>query len=376
MIHAVQVRLYPTDVQMHYLAGLFGAVRFCYNKGLDLKIHYYKVKGVNLHPIHDIKKLLPIAKKTRKYAWLADYDSMALQESVRNLHTAFTRFFKKESGFPHFKSRRGEQSSYHCVGVSVGDGFVKVPKMEPIKAVIHRKIDGKVKSITLSMDTCGDYWASILYEDDQAEAAPETTVRESKMLGLDVGIETFCTCSNGKKIKSPKPLKRAMKKLKKAQRALSRKKKGGKNREKARKRLAKLHRRVARVRADFQHKTSRRLVDENQALIFETLRIKNMMKNLHLAGAIADVGWGEFMRQCEYMAKQKGRVFVKINTFFASSKTCSACGHRLQTLSLATREWTCPHCGAHHDRDVNASLNIKQEGIRMLKAAGLTVLRS
>ena len=243
MIHALQVRLYPTDVQKHYLAGLFGAVRFCYNKGLELKIHYYKVKGVNLHPIHDIKKLLPIAKKSRKYGWLADYDSMALQESVRNLHAAFSRFFKKEGGFPHFKSRRGEQSSYHCTNISVGDDFVKVPKMEPIKAVIHRKIDGKVKSITLSMDTCGDYWASILYEDDQAEAAPETTVRESKMLGLDVGIETFCTCSNGKKIKSPKPLKRAMKKLKKAQRALSRKKKGGKNREKARKRLAKLHRR-------------------------------------------------------------------------------------------------------------------------------------
>ena len=166
-----------------------------------------------------IKKLLPIAKKSRKYGWLADYDSIALQESVRNLHTAFSRFFKKEGGFPHFKSRRAEQSSYHCTGISVGDDFVKVPKMEPIKAVIHRKIDGKVKSITLSMDTCGDYWASILYDDDQTEVALETTVRESKMLGLDVGIETFCTCSNGKK--SPKPFKRAMKKLKKAQRAVA-----------------------------------------------------------------------------------------------------------------------------------------------------------
>jgi len=139
----------------------------------------------------------------------------------------------------------------------------------------------------------------------------------------------------------------------------------------ARMRLAKLHRRVARVRADFQHKTSRRLVYENQALIFETLRIKNMMKNHHLAGAIADVGWGEFMRQCEYKAKQKGKVFVKIGAFFASSKTCSACGHRLQTQSFATCDWRCPH--VHHDRDANASLNIKQEGVRMPKTVEPTI---
>ena len=376
MKKAAVFRLYPTADQKHYLAGLFGAVRFCYNKGLELKKHYYKVKGVNIHPIHDLKKLLPIAKKSHKYAWLADYDSMALQESLRHLSTSFDKFYKKEAGFPRFKSRWGKQSSYHCTYVSVGEGYVKVPKMEPIKAVIHRKIDGKVKSITLSKDCCGDYWASVLYENDEAEAAPETTVHESQILGLDAGLKTFCTCSNGKKVKSPKPLKRAMKKLKRAQRALSRKKKGSKNREKARKCLAKLHRKVARIRADFHHKTSRRLVDENQALIFETLQIQNMMKNHHLAGAIADAGWGEFMRQCEYKAKREGKLFVKINTFFPSSKLCSHCQRKLSALGLSTRAWICPYCGTHHDRDINAALNIKQEGIRNLKAAGLTVLRS
>ena len=376
MKKAAVFRLYPTADQKHYLAGLFGAVRFCYNKGLELKKHYYTVKGVNLHPIHDLKKLLPIAKKSHKYAWLANYDSMALQESLRHLSTSFDKFYKKEAGFPRFKSRWGDQSSYHCTCVSVGEGYVKVPKMKPIKAVIHRKINGKVKSITLSKDCCGDYWASVLYENDEAEAAPETAVHESQILGLDAGLKTFCTCSNGKKVKSPKPLKRAMKKLKKAQRALSRKKKGSKNREKARKRLAKLHRKVARIRADFNHKTSRRLVDENQALIFETLQIKNMMKNHHLAGAIADAGWGEFMRQCEYKAKREGKLFVKINTFFPSSKLCSHCLRKLSALELSTRSWVCPYCGTHHDRDINAALNIKQEGIRNLKAAGLTVLRS
>ena len=165
MIRAIRIRLYLTPDQKKYLAGLFGAVRFCYNKALYLKTHFYKVKGVNLHPIHDLKKLIAIAKKSKKYAWLAEYDCMALQESVRNLNKAYGRFFKKEAGYPRFKSRRGEQSSYHCTGVSAGDDFVKVPKMKKIKAVMHRKIEGKVKSITLSMDACGDYWASVLYED-------------------------------------------------------------------------------------------------------------------------------------------------------------------------------------------------------------------
>ena len=201
MIRAIRIRLYPTPDQKKYLAGLFGAVRFCYNKALYLKTHFYKVKGVNLHPIHDLKKLIAIAKKSKKYAWLAEYDCMALQESLRNLNKAYGRFFKKEAGYPRFKSRRGEQSSYHCTGVSAGDDFVKVPKMKKIKAVMHRKIEGKVKSITLSMDACGDYWASVLYEDGLPEAVPATCVRQTKTVGVDVGIETFGTCSDGEKIK-------------------------------------------------------------------------------------------------------------------------------------------------------------------------------
>ena len=204
MIRAIRIRLYPTPDQKKYLAGLFGAVRFCYNKALYLKTHFYKVKGVNLHPIHDLKKLIAIAKKSKKYAWLAEYDCMALQESVRNLNKAYGRFFKKEAGYPRFKSRRGEQSSYHCTGVSAGDDFVKVPKMKKIKAVMHRKIEGKVKSITLSMDACGDYWASVLYEDGLPEAVPATCVRQTKTVGVDVGIETFCTCSDGERSSLPR----------------------------------------------------------------------------------------------------------------------------------------------------------------------------
>lgn len=376
MLFATKVRIYPTPDQKRYLAGLFGAVRFVYNKGLAIKTRFYKKKGVNLHPVHDIKKLLARAKKSKKYAWLREYDSIALQQSCFDLNNGFTCFYKKEGGFPHFKSRRNEQSSYHCTNHTVGDNFVKVPKMDPIKAVIHRKIEGKVKSITLSLDRCGDYWASILIDDGLAEPAQPTTVKESQMLGIDLGISAFCTDSKGEKIFSPKPYKRAGKKLKKACRALSRKTKGSKNREKARKKLAKLHRRVARTRADFLHKASCKLVNENQALIFESLKVQNMMKNHHLAGAIAEAGWGEFVRQCEYKSRRMGKVCQRIGTFYPSSKTCCVCGNKLNALSLSTRNWICPHCGTHHDRDINAACCIKQEGIRMLKAAGLTVLRS
>ena len=375
MRRALKVRLYPTTDQKKYLAGLFGAVRFCFNKGLALKIHYYRVKGVNLHPVHDLKKLLAVAKKSKKYGWLSEYDSMALQESLRHLNKAFNGFFEKTSGFPRFKSRRGEQSSYHCTCVSVGENWVKVPKMSPIKAVVHRPIDGTVKSITLSLDACGDYWASILYEDEAKAAEPLKAVMEDKVLASDVGLKTFSVSSDGSRTESPKAYKRAKKKLKKAQKALSRKQKGSRNREKARKRLAKLHRRVARQRGDFQHKTSHRMVNENQALIFESLQIKNMLKNHHLAQAIADAGWGEFMRMCEYKAAMAGKHFVRIDRFFPSSKRCSCCGFKLPELTLAVRDWTCPKCSVHHDRDFNACLNIKQEGIRILKAEGLSVLR-
>lgn len=375
MRRALLCRIYPTKPQKEFLCGQFGAVRFVYNKGLAIKRHFYKVKGQFVSVTHDLKKILAIAKKSKKYSWLAKYDSIALQESLRHLEKAFTRFFNHDSRYPRFKRKNGQQSSYHCMNVAVGDNWIKIPKMDPIKAVIHRPITGTVKSITLSRDTCGDYWASILYEDDAKKPELPKAVTEDRVLASDVGLKTFTVSSDGSRTESPKAYKRAKKKLKKAQKALSRKQKGSRNREKARKRLAKLHRRVARLRADFHHKTSHRMVNENQALIFESLQIKNMLKNHHLAQAIADAGWGEFIRMCKYKSERAGKHFVQIDRFFPSSKRCSCCGFKLPELGLDVREWTCPKCGVHHDRDFNACLNIKQEGIRILKAEGLAVLR-
>ena len=275
-----------------------------------LKKHYYKAKGRNLDPIHDLKKLLPIAKKSKKYGWLAEYDSMALQEGLRHLKKAFDGFFAGRTGFPHFKSRRGEQSSYHCTNVSVGENWIKVPKLSAIKAVIHRPVTGKVKSITLSMDCCGDFFASILFEDGLAAPEPLKEVKENLVTADDMGLDAFFTDSNKVKVYAPKPLKKALKKVRKASRTLSRRQKGSKNREKARLRLARINRRVKRVRQDFLHKVSRKQVNESQALVFETLKVNNMVRNRRLARSIMDAAWGEYFRMTSYKAEREGKRVV------------------------------------------------------------------
>ena len=227
--------------------------------------------------------------------------------------------------------------------------------MEPIKARIHREVVGKVKNITLEVDTAGDYYAAVLWEDGLAEKEPLKEIYEDQVTGIDVGIKDLLTESNGHKEANPKHLKRARKVL--------------------RRRLARAHKRVANARNDNLHKVSSRLVNESQALAAESLRIINMLKNHCLAESIADAAWSELFRMIAYKMKREGKYFVQIDTFFPSSKTCSCCGFKLDKLDLAKREWTCPHCGAHHDRDANAAANIRAEGIRILRAEGLPVLR-
>ena len=237
--------------------------------------------------------------------------------------------------------------------------------MEPIKARIHREVAGKAKSITLEADAAGDYYAVVLWEDGLAEKEPLKEIYEDQVIGIDVGIKDLLTVSNGRKEPNPRHLKRARKALRRRSRQFSRTKKGSRRREKARRRLARAHKRVANARNDNLHKVSSRLVNESQALAAESLRIINMMKNHHLAESIADAAWGELLRMIAYKMKREGKYFIQIDTFYPSSKTCSCCGFK---LDLATREWTCPHCGAHHDRDGNAAANIRVEGIRILRA--------
>ena len=375
MLRATKVRLYPTPEQADFLNQQFGAVRFAYNKALHVKSHMYRRHGVTLNPKKDIKPLLAVAKKSRKYYWLKQYDSIALQQAIINLHQAFDNFFNPtlKAKFPKFKRKHGKQSSYHCVGVKVLDGAIKLPKMSPVEAKIHREIVGTVKSITVSLSNTGKFYASILVDDGIEAPALLRTV--SKVTGIDLGLSHFAIESNGRKTANPRFVKRAEKNLRRKQRQLSRKAKGSSNRSKARRIVAKCHEKVANARADFQHKLSRTLVDENQAVIVETLKSANMMKSRKLAKHIADASWHSFVVKLEYKMKEKGKHLVKLDQWYASSKTCHCCGNKTEEMPLSVRKWDCPSCGTIDiDRDVNAALNIRDKGILELKAAGRSSL--
>lgn len=372
MLKATKVRIYPTPKQAEFLNRQFGAVRFTYNKALHIISSQYKRHGLKLKAKKDLKPLLAVAKKSRKYHWLGDFDSIALQQACINLDKAFQAFFdpKLPARYPKFKRKHGKQSSYHCMSVSAGDNWIKVPKMKPIKARVHRELDGKLKSITLSRTVTGKYYASLLIEDGVEAPVPMQTV--DMVLGVDMGLTHLAIDSEGNKIANPRFLKRAAANLRRKQKALSRCQKGSKGRAKARLKLAKAHERLANARADFQHNLSRQLIDENQAVVVETLSVKNMLKNRKLAKHIADASWSRLIEKLAYKAKQQGKHLVKIDQWFASSKTCSCCGHRVDSLPLSVRNWTCSACAAELDRDINAAINIRQQGIIKLRAEGLS----
>lgn len=374
MLRATKVRIYPTPEQAEFLTAQFGAVRFAYNKALHIKTHAYRLHGINLSPKKDLKPLLAVAKKSRKYHWLKLYDSIALQQAVINLHTAFDRLFdpKVKAHYPKFKRRCGKQSSYHCVGIKVLDGAIKLPKMRPIKAKLHREITGTVKSITVTLSATGKYYASILVDDGRETPQPIHSI--DTVVGIDLGITHFAMESHGRKEANPRFIKRAESNLRRKQRQLSRKKKGSANRAKARLIVAKAHEKTANARTDFQHKYSRTLVDENQAVIVETLKSANMMKNRKLAKHIADASWHSFVLKLEYKAKEQGKHVIKLDQWYASSKICNDCGFKVKDMPLSVRTWNCPECGrVGIDRDMNAALNIRDKGIFELKAAGRAV---
>ncbi|WP_144981391.1 RNA-guided endonuclease InsQ/TnpB family protein [Halomonas sp. C22] len=375
MLKATKVRLYPTTEQAEFLNRQFGAVRFVYNTGLRIISHRHKRHGQSLSAKHDIKKLLPVAKKSRKYGWLKEADSIALQQACLNLDHAFQRFFDpaQKAGYPRFKSKRGKQSSYHCVGVKAGDDWIKVPKLGPIKARMHRQVEGRLKSITLTRTVTGKHYASLLYETEQVAPAPLKDVDAAKVVGLDMGLSHLAIDSRGRKIANPRFLRQAAANLRRKQQALSRCQKGSRRRAKARLLVAKAHERLANARNDFQHKLSRQLVDDNQAVIVEALKVRNMMKNARLAKHIGDASWHALVTKLDYKAKEQGKHLVKIDPWFASSKTCHICHHKVDAMPLSVRSWECPSCHTHHDRDINAALNIKHQGIVKLKAEGLSV---
>jgi putative transposase len=281
---------------------------------------------------------------------------------TRNLESAFTRFFREKKGFPNYKSKKNPVQSFpipqHYV-VDFENNTVKLPKIGVVKAELHRKFEGELKTATISKSCTGEYYISILVDNGKELPAKET-FSEITTIGVDVGIKDFAVLSTGEKIENPKYLKSSLKRLKVLQRRVSRKQKGSKNREKAKQRLAKLHERITNQRNDFQHKLSFRLVSENQAVALETLNVKGMQKNHHLAQAIGDSAWSSFVTKLEYKAEWFGKTILRIGQFEPSSKVCHVCGFHKSNLTLKDREWTCPECKTVLDRDINAAINIKK----------------
>jgi putative transposase len=375
MLRATKVRLYPTPEQAEFLNRQFGAVRFVWNKALAIKRHRYRVHGDKLSAKHDLKPLLAVAKRSRKYAWLAGFDGHSLQQACLNLDRAFTNFFAGRARFPRFKRKHGSQSSYHCTGkIKVGADWITIPKLPGrIAAVMHREPVGKLNSITLSRTATGKYFAALLFDDGLEAPGLPTVIAGDTIVGIDVGLTHIAIESTGRKTDNPRFVRRAQRNLRRKQKALSRKRKGSRNRAKARLVVAAAHERVANARDDFQHRLSKRLVDENQAIITETLAVKNMLKNRTLSRAISDAGWHSLTSKIAYKAERMGTYLVKLDRFAATSKTCSCCGEKADEMPLSVRSWICGNCGSEHDRDVNAAINIRRMGILQLRAGGLHV---
>ncbi len=363
---AYKYRFSPTDEQRITLAQTFGCVRFVYNWGLSTRKTAYFQHGESLY-YNDLAAMLPDLKK--QYPWLADVSSVPLQQALRHLDRAFVNFFEGRANYPTFKKKQKSQSAtYASNAFKWEDGALTLAKMnEPLDIHWHRPLPkgAKPSSVTISKDSANRYFVAILVEEDIKPLAVTP-----KMVGLDLGIKSMVALSIGESVGNPRYFAKDEKKLAKAQRRHAKKKKGSKNREKARLKVARLHARINDRRRDYQHKLSTRMVHENQVICVESLSVKNLVKNHCLAKAISDVGWGEFVRQLEYKSKWYGRTLVKIDRWYPSSKTCSACKHVLDSLTLDIREWVCPQCGVVHDRDTNAALNILAEGLSVAACGG------
>jgi putative transposase len=370
---AVKVRLYPTPEQEVLLAQHFGCARWWWNYALNKSIDTYKETGKGLGQ-SALNALLPKLKKAADTIWLAECYSQVLQAVTLNLTTAYKNFFDGRAKFPRFKSKHGKQSIQYPQNVKTVDGAVKLPgKIGAIKANIHRPIEENIKTVTVSIDPSGKYYASILIE---VEGDNPQVSTDGNVVGVDLGLTHFAITSNGSKVSkydNPRHLSQHEKNLKRKQQKLSRKQKGSNSRYKYRKTVARLYERVSNSRQDFIHKLSRKLVNENQVVVVENLHVKGMVRNHNLAKVISDAGWGMFTHFLAYKLEKKGGKLVEIDRWFPSSKLCSNCYYQVDKMPLEVRSWTCPHCDTHHDRDGNAATNIRLEGIRILQADGTAV---
>ena len=352
-------RIYPNQKQRELLEKHFGSVRFIYNWGLEKKIKAYQRDKKRIS-CFDLIKELTILKKKKDFQWLNKVNSQSLQMSLRNLDNAFTSFFRKNNRFPRFKSKKQNKNNFQIPQHLKINTRLTIPKISNIKIKLSRKIEGKIKTATINKTSTNKYFISILVEQDK-QLSKKPKITKKTTIGIDLGIKTFATISDGRKIDNPKFFDKSLKRLKKQQRLLSRKIKGSDNRTKQRLKVALLFEKIKNQRSDFLHKISHQLTHERQvkSIAIEDLNVRGLLKNHYLARAISDVSWKEFKRQLEYKCDWYGRNLMVIGRFEASSKACS-CGYINQELKLSDRKWTCPECKTTHDRDLLASQNIKR----------------
>lgn len=352
-------RIYPNKTQENLINRIIGSCRFVYNHFLAVRRDEWQA---NQHSIGlaESQRLLTDLKRREETNWLKEADSIALQEALKNLDRAYQNFFKKRARYPRFKSKHAHSQSYRTRNQNKGIRFVgnriKLPKIGLVRIKRSRDFDGRILNATVSRTAAGKYFVSLCVEQDIENLKH---ANNGGKVGIDVGLKEFYSDSNGNTVENPRPLHRLEKKLAREQRKLARKMPRSSNREKQRKRLARVYEKITNIRKDFLHKVSTQLIRENQTIAVEDLQVKNMLKNHSLAKAISDVSWSEFFRMLEYKSKLYDCEILKVPTFYPSSQTCHVCGYQNREVkNLAIREWTCPQCGAKHDRDINAARNI------------------